>query len=429
MPRQYKINTQAQAAACTKPGSHSCGDTLYLRVAPGGSRSWVQRITTGDKPKMDATGNVVRDARGLPVILQTQTFRGLGSFKLFSLKEARDMARENLRALAQGNDPWEAKSRAKLERLSAQVHAPATPTFRALEREIFRDITAAVEAGKKAESGARDWRGRMDAYCLPLIGDKPVSTITKADVIAVLKPIWATKADASRKLRQNMGRVFKLAMAKDYIGTNPAGEVIDAALPRDIKPEAENHAALDWREVPAFFASLAETKVSTEAKCAMKLITLTACRRNEILGAEWSEIDRKAGVWTIPAERMKVKKADHRIPLSDAMLAVLKECETTRKGKYLFPARLVRSGKGERPMSKTPIVKLMEAAGIAGEATVHGFRSSFRDWCADNGQPRELAEAALAHVVGGVEGAYQRSDMLERRGELMQTWGAFCTTG
>jgi integrase len=228
--------------------------------------------------------------------------------------------------------------------------------------------------------------------------------------------------ETARRVRQRVRTVLKWAQAHGFVTENVAGEAIDGALPA--MPAVKEHfRALPYPEVPDALRIVAASGASLAARLCFRFLVLTAARSGEVRGAVWSEIDCDAREWRIPGARMK-SGTDHRVPLSKAALTVLEQARTLDDGSgVVFPSPLKRGC----PLSDMALTKLLRDNKLADRATVHGFRSSFRDWCAETGKPRELAEAALAHTVGGVEGAYFRSDLLAKRRRLMDQWAAFVT--
>ena len=382
-----RMMTAAEAKAIKRPGSYRAGDTLYLRVGYTGSKSWVQRLVVEGK-RHDI---------------------GLGSFKLVKLAEARAKAQENLRAARiEGRNPLAEKRQAHM------------PSFEQAAVRTWEALKPRWRNGKHTTN----WRQVMEKYAIPVIGATPIDKIGREDVLRILTPLWTKRPETARRLRMKMRATFKWAQAHGYIEINPAGEMIDGALPKQRTVKA-HFRALDYREITAALESIEASGASIAAKLALRFLVLTASRTGETLGATWSEIDLENRTWTIPAERMKTTNP-HRVPLSDAALAVLQKARilADRSG-LIFPSSL-RQG---RPLSNMSLTKLLRDNGLADRATVHGFRSSFRDWCADTGKPREIAEAALAHVVGGAEGAYFRSDMIDRRRLVMDQWADFLAGG
>lgn len=380
--------TVAKVKSLTEPGLHGDGDTLYLAVAPGGSRSWVQRL----------------------VIDGTRRDIGLGGWPLTSLKEAREKAFENRKAARNGGDPLAAKRAAKAK--------PKMPTFREAADIVFEANRPAM----RSEKTAKRWQAQLAQYAHPVLGDMPVDRIGRENVLRVLAPIWTDKAPTARKLRQKIRAIMAWAQGNDFIGANPAGEGIDGALAKQ-RAATANHRALPHGEVAAALAAIDASRSALSVRLAFRFLVLTAARAGEARGATWEEIDFEARQWRIPASRMKAG-GEHRVPLSDAAMAVLEQARAHREADTgpVFPG--ARRGK---PINENAMMEALRSTGLAERATVHGFRSSFRDWCAETGKPRELAEAALAHTVGGVEGAYFRSDLMDRRAVLMAAWADYAT--
>ena len=357
---------------------HGDGAGLYLRVASGGSRQWIQRITIDGKR---------RDL-------------GLGGFPAVSLARARQVAHANRSTVAEGRDPLAEKRRAKL------------PTFGEAARKVHEANLPRWRNGKHTAN----WMTTLVRHALPVIGDMPVDRIGREDVLRVLTPIWTAKPETARRVRQRIRAVLRWCQAHGFVEFNMAGEVIDGALPPTSKMKA-HFRALPYREVTGLLATVEASRASLSTKLCLRFLILTAARSGEARGATWDEIDLDACEWRIPGERMKAGVA-HRVPLSDAALIVLTQACTLRDETGLvFP-----SPRGKM-LSDNTLSKLLRDLDIA--AVPHGFRSSFRDWCAETDKPRELAEAALAHTVRGVEGAYFRSDLFERRRRLMSDWARY----
>lgn len=376
----------AKVRALSRPGRYSDGGTLILNVTPGGSKSWIQRVTVD---------GVRRDI-------------GLGSFPLVSLAEARDKAFENRRLARGGGDPLAAKRKVK------------APTF----REAAQRTHEANRPRWRSERVAKKWWQGLNKHVFPILGDKRVDRIGREDVLRVLTPLWTSRPEQARKLRQAIRSTLAWAQAHGHVDTNIAADAINGALPA--QPAVKEHLrSLPYRDVPDALATVDASRASLFARLCLRFTVLTAARSGESRGATWEEIDLDAREWRIPARRMK-SGVEHRIPLSDAALSVLARARPLRKDSDLIFPSPVRRG---RPLSDMALTKLLRDTGLAERATVHGFRSSFRDWCAETGQPRELAEAALAHTVPGVEGAYFRSDLFERRRHLMADWAQYLTGG
>ena len=263
----------------------------------------------------------------------------------------------------------------------------------------------------------------LQRYCAPL-RSRPVDEIDTAAVLEVLKPLWAKVPETASRLRGRIETVLDAARARDLIGQHEANPArwrghLDKLLPKRQKLTRGHHAAMPFAGVPKFLANL--RKRDAVAALALEFTILTAARTNETLGARWDEIELKQGIWTVPAARMKGGRA-HRVPLSNRALAVLKQLDAARTGEYVFPGQ--RPGRPLSSMAMEMILRRMKVEGV----TVHGFRSSFRDWHGEVSTfPREIAEAALAHVAGDqTERAYRRGDALEKRRKLMEAWAIYC---
>lgn len=376
--------TVKKVRAINEPGLYGDGGTLFLRVAPGGSKQWVQRLTIGGK-RHDL---------------------GLGGCSLVTLAEAREAAFENRRLARRGGDPLAAKRKARV------------PVF----REAARRTHEALRPRWRSNKAAANWIRQLEMHAFKRIGGIRVDRIGREDVLAVLTPIWSAKPEMARRVRRSIRATLQWCQAHGFVEFNAAGEAIEGALPR--MPAVKSHLrALPYRELPEALNTIASSQASSAAKLGLRLLILTAARSGEVRGATWLEMNLDARLWRIPGERMKTG-AEHRVPLSDSALSVLERARVLDDGSGLVFPSPVRAG---RQMSDMTLTKVLRYTGLAEHATVHGFRSSFRDWCADTGKPRELAEAALAHVVGGVEGAYFRSDLFERRRRLMGEWAAYLT--
>ena len=380
------------------PGYHADGGNLYLQVAPSGSKSWIFRYTQDGKTRE----------------------MGLGSVATFSLAEARERAAENRKLLADGKDPMAVKRERDVVRRMAEANLI---TF----DQAAAQYIEAHESGWKNAKHLEQWRTTLKVYASPVIGDLPLSMINTAMVLRILSPIWNEKTETANRLRGRMERVLDWAKAQGYrSGDNPAAwrGHLDKLLPAPKKVSAvEHHAALPWKEMGGFMVKLREA--SGLASLMVELIILTATRTSEALLARWSEFDEAEHTWTIPAARMKAKKA-HTVPLSGEVLELLKriqaEAGESEEG-YLFPSR-----KG-RPLSNMAGLAVLKRIG-RGDLTVHGFRSTFRDWCAEaTDYPNHVAEMALAHVIDNkTEAAYRRGELLAKRRALMHDWAVFCNT-
>lgn len=380
-----KSLTFASAKALREPGMHPDGDVpgLYLRVAPGGSKSWILRT-------------VVRGSR---------RDIGLGGFSTVSLSEARTRAREYRSVARGGGDPL------------AQRRKVAIPTFKDAAKAVHQEqIVPASKNGKHQDQ----WLTTLERYAFPIIGDVSVDAVSSADVLRVLSKLWIEKPETARRVKQRMYTVFAWARQAGYRdAANPVDDVA-TALPRQ-RQKAQHFAALNWQEVPAFWQEL--QKQEGAAAKALAFVILNAARTGEVIGARWEEIDFGAAVWTIPPERMKTG-VEHRKPLSPAALAVLHEMK--EKGcPYVFPGQ-----RGDRPLSNMSMLTLLKRMQRT-DITVHGFRTSLRVWAAEQTDvPREIAEMCLAHDIrGDVEQAYARTDYFEKRTALMRKWAEWCLNG
>lgn len=394
-----RLNTRT-LATLTKPGLYADGDGLNLQVSKTGARSWIYRYR--------------RPEGG-------QGWLGLGSLADVSLAQAREKAAHARQLRAAGLDPIEAK------RSPAGAHVEperAVPTF----GDFADAYIAEIAPGFSNPKHRAQWKMTLgDTYCATIRG-KPIDGVDTDDLLAVLRPIWLTKSETASRIRGRIEQVLSAAKARGLrSGDNPAlwrGH-LDVLLPRRPKLARGHHKAKPYADVPALMERLAGlTGIST---LALRFTILTAARSGEVLGATWSEIDLEAGVWTVPAERMKMRR-EHRVPLSLAALAILPEVAPLRPADddgsaFVFPGQ--KRGRPLSVMSLTIVMRRLNA-----DATVHGFRSAFRDWAAEEtNHPREVAEQALARVVGdATERAYRRGDALEKRRVLMAEWGAFCTS-
>lgn len=377
-----------------KPGWYGDGGGLWLQVGPTGGKSWLFRYTRSGR------------ARAM----------GLGPLDLVSLAEAREKARDARRLIGEGRDPLDVKRDATA---AARARDATTITFRSAAESY---ITAHA-AGWRNAKHAEQWRATLEAYAYPVIGDLAVDAIGVAEVMTILEPAWSTKTETASRVRGRIEAVLDWATARHYRhGDNPArwkGH-LDKLLPAKAKVAKVRHQpALPWAEVPDFLAELrALTSISAKA---LDFTVLTAARTGEVIGARWPEIDFAAKLWTIPGERMKAGR-EHRVPLSTAALGILAGLPREGDGDgWIWPG--ARAG---RPLSNMAMLEMLR--GLRPGLTVHGFRSSFRDWAAEaTNFPRDLAEAALAHVVKDkTERAYRRGDALEKRRRLMDAWARFC---
>ncbi|MGC1860303.1 MAG: integrase arm-type DNA-binding domain-containing protein [Methylocystis sp.] len=379
----------AKQAATNKPGRYGDGGGLWLSVAESGSARWLYRFTI--------SGRVSE--------------MGLGARDVVSLAEARDKASEARKLAKSGVSPVEQKR----EALKALKAAAAKPTF----GEIADALIAAKQSEWRNARHRQQWRVTLTEFAAPLY-PLPVDQVDTAPILAVLTPLWATKRETASRLRGRIEAVLDAAKAKGHrSGENPAawrGHLAHLLPKRDLLSRG-HHAAMPYANAPIFIEKL--RAIDSVAALALEFTILTAARSGEVFGARWSEIDMDSRVWTVPAARMKAAR-EHRVPLSSRALAILEKLSLARTDEFVFPGAI----KG-RPVSATAVRNCLNAT--ADGATIHGFRSSFRDWVGNETHfPREIAEAALAHVVGGaVEQAYRRSDALEKRRALMTAWENF----
>ena len=324
---------------------------------------------------------------------------GLGSAAVLTLADARRLAAKWRGVVGDGKDPQKERAREASE--AAAVH----PTLAEIVSETFE----ARKAQLKKDGDAGRWMSPLRVHVLPALGRMPVTDLDQTDLKSVLGPIWHSKPEAARKALNRVGIVLRHAAAMGLDVDLQAMEKAKSLLGAQ-RRERRNIPSMPWQEVPAFFASL---DGGTTSELALKLVILTACRSGEVRGLLLDEI--KGDTWLIPAQRMKAGR-EHRVPLSDAALEVIEHARPLARGGLLFP------GRGQGPISDMTMTALMKRRGL--EARPHGFRSNFRVWCAEaTDTPREIAEAALAHSIAGkVEAAYQRSDHLERRRNLMARW-------
>jgi integrase len=377
----------ARKVETAKPGKYGDGGGLQLSVASGGAKKWVLRFLWQGRPRE----------------------MGLGSYPEVSLADAREKALAGRRLSRGGVDP-----------IAARKKSEGVPTFGKLADEI----AGRLAEGFRNEKHKAQWRMTLTVYAGALRA-KPVDKIDTADILDVLRPIWQAKPETASRLRGRIERVLNAAKAKGYrTGENPAtwrGH-LENLLPKPSRLVRGHHTAMRYQEVPVFLAKLRERRAV--AAMALEFCILTATRSGEVLGALWSEIDPDEKVWTIPKERMKAAR-EHRVPLSEPTLAIVRKLGEAQVSDFVFPGQ--RSGKPLSVMALEMVLRRMRTQ----DATVHGFRSSFRDWAGNETHfPRELAEHALAHVIGDkAEQAYRRSDALARRRELMDAWARHCEGG
>lgn len=361
----------------TEAGRYHDGGGLMLVVKPTGSRSWIQRLTVNGKR---------RDI-------------GLGSFEFVSLAEARRVAFDNRMAARTGKNP---------------VADRSIPTF----GKAMESVIALHRDTWKGEGSEKQWRGELTKYALPVLGEARVDRIQTADVLAVILPNWTERTSTMERVRGRMKMIFDWCIASGFRADNPAGEAVTAILPR-CKAAPVHRKALHHAEAGKAIEAVKASNAGEAVKLALELIILTACRSGEVTGARWTEIDMENATWTIPAARMK-KNAVHRVPLSGRAVEILAEARRHEDASGLvFPSP---TGK---PLASAILSRTVKGLGL--DATVHGFRSTFADWCAECTEAdRETVETALAHKnPNATEAAYRRTDRLDARRDLMQAWADY----
>jgi integrase len=381
-------------ASVKKPGNYADGLGLYLQVSDSLSKSWLFRY--------------MRQRR--------DRWHGLGPVHTVSLSEAREAARQCRQMLRDGADPIEVR---KAKRSQARAEAARSVTFKdCAERYIKTHSPTWKNAAHRAQ-----WPATMQSYVYPVLGDLPVASIDTGLILKVLEPIWTEKPETAKRVRGRIEAVLDWARAREYRdkdAPNPArwkGH-LDKLLPaRGKVARVRHHPALPYVDIAAFTAALRREKGI--APRALEFTILTATRTSEVLKAKWSEIDLDLKLWTIPAERMKAGR-DHRVPLSDRAVDILEALP--REGDWIFPG-----AKEKQPLSNMSMLKVLKDMGRH-DITVHGFRSTFRDWAAETTAYREhVAKAALAHVIPDkVDAAYRRGDLFEKRRRLMADWATYC---
>jgi len=380
----------------SKPGYHSDGAGLYLQISPTGSKSWVFRYTRQSK----------------------QHELGLGSVQAVPLATARVKADEMRLQLATGTDPLQVRKQAQI----------ATALERARAMTFDQCAEAYIKAHRTDWKNAKhvaQWGSSLKKYASPNIGKLPVAEVDTGLVVKLLKDIWEEKTETASRVRGRIEKILDWATTSKYRqGENPArwsGHLENLLAKPSKAKKVKHHPALPWQDVGEFMVDL--RKQPGVAARAVEFAILTAARSGEVRGATWQEIDLDARIWTVPAHRMKAEK-EHRVPLSTAAVQLLKTVPKT--GELVFGGS--RLGQPLSVMSLLSVLRRMDRSDI----TIHGFRSSFRDWCSEsvaNSFPREVCEHALAHKLPDkVEAAYRRGDLIEKRMLLMQAWADYCTT-
>ena len=388
--RKQNLLTSRAVEAAKEPRKYADGNGLYLVVRAGGSRQWFFIYRRDGKLREMGLGS---PAKGVTLAMA----RGL-----------RDDARA---ALARGDDPLEA-------RRAAEHVGAAVPKFGAYALALVDRIKEGFSNPKHRQQ----WRNTLETYCGP-IWETPIDRVDTAGVLACLTPIWKGKPETASRVRGRIERVLNAAKAEKLrAGENPAAwrGHLDATLPKPTKLTRGHHKALAYADLPAFVAELRARPAL--AASALELAVLTATRTSEVLAATWGEFDLEAGLWTIPAARMKARK-EHRVALSKRALAIVKDLAKAKTGDFVFPGQ-----NPNKPLSNMAMLMLLDRMGRRGAITVHGFRSTFSDWASEVSPfSAELRETALAHTIGNkAEAAYRRGDALEKRRTMMEAWAMWC---
>jgi integrase len=393
MTRTRNKLTARGVGALSKPGKYSDGGGLYLRIDSDGSsvrRRWIFRFVWRDRKRE----------------------MGVGGYPEVSLADARKARDAAERIVQVGGDPIAARD----EAYRGQI---GKPTF----GEIADALIEAKGPEWRNDKHRAQWKMTLKIYAAPL-RSRPIDEIDTDAIVSVLQPIWRSKAETASRLRGRIETVIDAARAKGHISRNEANPArwrghLDKLLPKRAKLTRGHHAALPYGKMPAFMAQL-RTRDAIAAM-ALEFCILTAARSGEVLGARWPEVDLDKKLWTVPAARMKAAR-EHRVPLSSRASEMLRVLHATATGTFVFPGQ-----KADKPLSGMAMEMLLRRMDMSG-VTVHGFRSAFRDWAGNETDfARELAEAALAHVIGDyAEQAYRRGDALEKRRKLMDAWGEFC---
>lgn len=371
---------------------------LGLNVTQSGSRSWILRYQVGGKRKD----------------------MGLGGYPDVTLAQAKEFARTARAQIAQGIDPINANRAAKRKMIADQL---STITF----RQAATQYIDTHEASWRNDKHVQQWRNTIETYANPKIGSVQVRDINLHLVMSILEPIWIDKTETATRLRGRLESIIDWAIVRGYrTDANPARwkGILDKLLPAPSKvAKSEHHRALPYKDIPAFMMRLRDQHGIGPR--ALEFAILTACRSGEVRGAKWDEFDLENETWTVPVSRMKAGK-EHRVPLSDAALKIVKEMRESAFCEYVFPSthskKNTAKGAAMSDMTLSAVLRRMQIPAVP-----HGFRSTFRDWCAEQTDyPNEVAEMALAHAIGNkVEAAYRRGDLFEKRKQLMRDWSNF----
>jgi integrase len=386
----------AKKISTLEEGRHGDGRGLYLQVTASGARSWLLRYERHGRERA----------------------MGLGSFEDFTLEEARDRARKARQLLKDGIDPIDARRETRNAQVLASTKAAArNVTFKDCAAQYFNFHSSKWKNRKHAAQ----FLSTLETYAYPVFGKLPVASIDKSHVLTAIEPIWLEKTETASRLRGRIEAVLDFAQVRGYReGDNPAewsGNLKHLLPAPTAVTKVKHHAALPYSDLPVFIKNLADrTGVAARA---LEFLVFTAGRTGEVLGARWEELDVAGKTWIVPADRMKAKK-EHRVPLSEPAIVILKAIP--RESDYVFPG--AKPNVALSNMAMAELLKRMDRLDI----TVHGFRSTFRDWAAETTDyPNYVVEMALAHVVGNrVEAAYRRGDLFEKRRQLMAAWAEYC---
>ena len=396
--------TTEQVKTLTKPGRHGDGDGLYLNIAPNGTKNWVQRIRVDGK----------------------RTDKGLGGFPTVSLAKARKAALTNRAAIAQGRNPW---TETRKPAVTVAERTAAIPTFRQAAQTVHD-----LNVDEWGAATAKRWIRRLELHAMPTFGDARIDEITRSEIAAMLGPLRRRNHETARKVRQAMTKVFRWAVAHEYRPNNPADDALEELLPQ-VAPDVVHRPALHHSAVRGALHKIRHSEAKPVTRLAFEFLILTAARTGEVRYVTWGEIDLQAGLWTIPAARMKAKR-DHRVPLSMQAQTLLRTARELHRNPdddsdfdwpvEVTPDMLVfphpTSG---RALSENALLDRARKSKLG--CVPHGFRSTWRDWAAEqSGASWETIELSLAHAVGTtVSAAYFRTDLLDQRRPMMQQWSDY----
>ena len=367
----------------TKAGKYYDQHGLFLHVRPSGAKKWLQRYTFNGRRREI----------------------GLGSAKIVSVANARNNAHQNLVLVSEGTDPIEVRKQDSL-----------IPKFEKAARKVYEDNRPTWRNAKHAAQ----FITTLETYAFPVIGNMSVKEINSSHILTILSPIWVTKSETAKRVRQRLSTVFKYCVAKQWRSDDPANVAIIKALPK-LNKKVVHRKSISYNDVSNFIKVILGSSAGVSTKLGLEFLILTATRSGEVRKACWNEID--GSLWTIPAERMKAGVA-HRIPLPARCIEILNLAREINKGsEYIFEGT-----QPNKPLSENTFNKLIKELDL--DVNVHGFRTSFRTWTQEKtNYPREIAEAALAHSLNDkAEAAYARSDLLEKRAEMMEAWAQFIST-